>query len=243
MGSSRQRSAPHCHSPPFLCILSSNRTVTLPLYSLCLSLTSPTGAGQTGRGGRTRGTHPGGGRDGAGASCTPFARTGEEGRRVRAGSHFFFVVGKEDVPGATALPVTHTEPSQRRQACEAERLGAEEGSRAGRGAGEAESEGGAVRPGAGGGKGRGSSRGLRGEARGWGEGCQAGWGGGGGREGVAPGSPWNQKEAGFIPDSSAPTSVLPRLLPIGFFPLKPGRDAYLPLALTSRGRLPPGCLK
>ena len=65
----------------------------------------------------------------------------------------------------------------------------------------------------------------------------------GGREGVAPGSPWNQKEAGFIPDSSAPTSVPPRLLPIGFSPLKPGRDAYLPLALPSRGRLPSGCLK
>ena len=49
--------------------------------------------------------------------------TGEERRGIRAGSHFFFVVGKEDVPGATALPGTHMQSSQRRQACEVERLG------------------------------------------------------------------------------------------------------------------------
>ena len=80
------------------------------------------------------------------------AHTGEERCGVRAGSHFFFVVGKEDVPGATALPGTHMESSQRRQACEVERLGGGGGRRntaAGQQGGrEAEGEGGAVRPGA-----------------------------------------------------------------------------------------------
>ena len=80
------------------------------------------------------------------------------------------------------------------QACEAERLGAEEGGRAGRGEGEAEGEGGAVRPGAGGGKGRGGSRGLQGKARGWGAGCRAGWVGWGDGRGSLQAAPGTKKK-------------------------------------------------
>ena len=86
------RDAHHSHSPPFLCILSSNRTATLPLHSL--SLTGPAHrCGPNWHRRKDAGHSPRGGRGAAGASCAPFARTGEEGRRVRVGSHFFFVVG------------------------------------------------------------------------------------------------------------------------------------------------------
>lgn len=100
-----------------------------------------------------------------------------------------------------------------------------------------------MRPGARGGKGPGGPLRLLGEARGRGAGCRAGWEWWGWRVGggaVAPGSPWTQKEAGSIPDSSAPTSVLPRLLPIGFSPLKhrerclPSRRPHIPGASLPR---------
>ena len=60
-----------CYSPPFLCIFSFNESQA----SFCIlgaHSASPTGAGQTGRGRRTWGTNPGGGRDRTGTSCTLF---------------------------------------------------------------------------------------------------------------------------------------------------------------------------
>lgn len=168
--------------------------------------------------------------------------TGEERRGIRAGSHFFFVVGKEDVPGATALPGTHMQSSQRRQACEVERLG-----------------------GGGGQGGRAERERQRARVGRWGLGPEEG------RDRAAAAAPGRSKRAGSrlaggLAEGAgggrcrqpleAKTSRLhsrfffgsqlgtPSTPPHRVSLLRnPGRDAYLPVAFTSRGRLPPGCLK